>query len=73
MLIWHLTFNSQHLNLWRSKIFTQELQVVNIGLNSFKDNLEAVNTKAIQVDWRPGAEGVNEQTFNLLRTDINRN
>lgn len=48
-------------------LFTQELQVVNIGLNSFKDNLEAVNTKAIQVDWRPGAEGVNEQTFNLLR------
>ncbi|GAK55361.1 hypothetical protein U27_02193 [Candidatus Vecturithrix granuli] len=48
-------------------LFTQELQVVNIGLSSFKDNLDAVNTKAIQVDWRPGADGVNEQALNTLR------
>ena len=36
-------------------LFTQELQVVNVGLQSFTDNLKTVGTNAVQVDWRPAA------------------
>ena len=48
-------------------LFTQELEVVNIGLNSFKEDLDAVKTKALQVDWRPAADGVDEPTFKRVR------
>lgn len=48
-------------------LFTQELQVVNIGLSSFKDDLDAVKTKAIQVAWRPAADGVDEQVLIRIR------
>ncbi|MCD6107496.1 MAG: hypothetical protein J7J57_04775 [Caldisericaceae bacterium] len=38
-----------------SDLFKQELQVINIGLVSFKESLEDVGIKVIQVDWRPSA------------------
>ena len=34
-------------------LFDQELKVINIGLRSFKDTLDARNVKAVQVDWMP--------------------
>ena len=45
-------------------LFSQELNVVNVGLSSFKDNLDAVQTKAVHVDWRPPAD----VDMNILRT-----
>jgi len=36
-------------------IFDKKLKVVNIGLQSFKENLENTNTDVVQVDWKPGA------------------
>ncbi|OQW94892.1 MAG: hypothetical protein BWK77_08370 [Verrucomicrobia bacterium A1] len=34
-------------------LFGRELRIVNIGLTSFKDSLDQVGAKAIQVDWKP--------------------
>src|SRR5512136_2154568 len=34
-------------------LFTQRLQVVNVGISSFKDALDKAGAPAVQVDWRP--------------------
>jgi len=43
-----------------SDLFKQELKVINIGLLSFKESLDEVGVKVIQVDWRPPAGGDQE-------------
>ena len=40
-----------------TELFESELSVINLGLESFCDNLKARDTAAIQVDWRPPAGG----------------
>jgi hypothetical protein len=35
----------------------QELKVVNIGLQSFADDLESQGVKVARVDWKPPAGG----------------
>ena len=37
------------------KLFGEKLEVVNIGLERFKDDLEMQNKKVEQVDWTPPA------------------
>ncbi len=37
-------------------LFTQDVKVINIGLSSFKEHLDSVQTKAVQVDWKPPAD-----------------
>lgn len=39
-----------------NELFNQNLKVINIGLTSFKENLESVNTPVVQVDFKPGVE-----------------
>ncbi len=34
-------------------LFTDELKVVNVGLSSFKESLDASGAAAVQVDWKP--------------------
>ena len=34
-------------------LFEQELQVINIGLQSFKETLDACKVTSVQVDWKP--------------------
>ena len=34
-------------------LFTDELKVVNVGLSSFKESLNASGAAAVQVDWKP--------------------
>ncbi|RPH92366.1 hypothetical protein EHM69_12895, partial [candidate division KSB1 bacterium] len=34
-------------------LFEQELQVINIGLPSFKETLDVCGVKSVQMDWRP--------------------
>jgi hypothetical protein len=34
-------------------LFEQELQVINIGLKSFKETLDTNQVKSVQVDWKP--------------------
>ncbi len=47
-------------------LFKQELKVINIGLLSFKESLEDVGVKVIQVDWRPPAGG-DEEVMDALK------
>lgn len=48
-----------------NKLFQQELKVINIGLESFNEDLKKQNIKTIQVDWKPPARG-NEKMLSLL-------
>lgn len=47
-------------------LFGKELKVINIGLLSFKESLEDVGVKAVQVDWRPPAGG-DEEVMEALK------
>ncbi len=49
-----------------SDLFEQVLQVINIGLVSFKESLEDVGVKVIQVDWRPSA-ATDDETRDALQ------
>ena len=44
----------------------QELKVVNIGLDIFKDALVAQSVKVVQVDWKVPAKG-DEKVVNILK------
>jgi hypothetical protein len=46
-------------------LFTRELKVVNVGLASFKESLDAVGATAVQVDWRPPL-GVSEHAATIV-------
>jgi len=49
-----------------SDLFKRELRVINIGLLSFKESLDDVGVKVIQVDWRPPAGG-DQETMDALK------
>ncbi|MDD2717588.1 MAG: fdrA domain protein [Candidatus Wallbacteria bacterium] len=34
-------------------LFSSELQVINIGLSVFSDNLRTEKVKTVQLDWKP--------------------
>ena len=38
------------------KLFSAPLQVVNVGIEAFKDTCEKFSPPAIQVEWRPPVE-----------------
>ena len=48
-----------------NELFKSELQVINIGLESFKESLKSEGVKVIQVDWRPPAV-TDSKTLNAL-------
>ncbi|MDA1001497.1 MAG: fdrA domain protein [bacterium] len=48
------------------RFFGQPLQVVNIGLEMFAEELRADGVPVVQVDWRPPAGG-NPRVAELLR------
>ncbi len=47
------------------ELFKEELKVINIGLESFAENLKGEGFDAVQVDWRPPAGG-DEKMAKLL-------
>ncbi len=49
-----------------SDIIGQEIRVVNIGLDIFKEALEAQDVKVVQVDWEVPAKG-DEKVINVLK------
>ncbi|MEC9487879.1 MAG: DUF1116 domain-containing protein [Halanaerobium sp.] len=53
--------NYQEIN----KLFKDRLKVVNIGLESFADNLKNEGVQVVQLDWRPPAGG-DEEMARLL-------
>lgn len=40
-----------------NKLFKQDLSAVNLGLESFAENLRNEGVKAVQVQWKPPAGG----------------
>ncbi len=48
-----------------NELFQQELKIINMGLESFNENLKKQNVKTIQVDWKPPARG-NKKMLSLL-------
>ncbi len=47
-------------------ILNQQIKVVNVGLDIFKDALEAQNVEVVQVDWEVPANG-DEKVLNILK------
>lgn len=48
-----------------NELFRKELVVVNMGLDSFADNLRKEEVEVLQMDWKPPAGG-NERMISLL-------
>jgi len=48
-----------------NELFQEELKVINMGLESFNENLKKQNVKSVQVDWKPPAGG-NKKMLSLL-------
>jgi hypothetical protein len=48
-----------------NELFQEELKVINMGLQSFEENLKEQNVKTVQVDWKPPAGG-NKKMLSLL-------
>ncbi|MGI6157266.1 MAG: fdrA domain protein [Saccharofermentanales bacterium] len=46
-------------------LFKQDLKIVNMGLESFYDDLKSQDVPAIHVDWKPAAGG-NKKMASLL-------
>jgi hypothetical protein len=40
-----------------AKVLPDSLRVVNVGLESFADDLRADGVPVVQLDWRPPADG----------------
>jgi hypothetical protein len=39
------------------RIFTEPLRVINIGIEGFAEDLQAVGVDVVQLDWRPPTGG----------------
>ena len=48
-----------------NSLLTQELNVINVGLEKFTEDIEAQGAKSIQLDWAPPALG-NEEVIKAL-------
>jgi hypothetical protein len=48
-----------------SELFSKELKVINMGLDSFADNLRKEDVNVLQMDWKPPAGG-NQRLISLL-------
>ncbi len=48
-----------------NELFQEELKIINMGLQSFNENLKKQNIKTVQVDWTPPARG-NKKMLSLL-------
>jgi len=48
-----------------NELFQEELKIINMGLESFNENLKKQNVKTVQVDWKPPARG-NKKMLSFL-------
>jgi hypothetical protein len=48
-----------------NELFSKELKVVNMGLESFHKDLKSQNVDSIHMDWRPAAGG-NKKMLSML-------
>lgn len=56
-----LNMNVRKIN----ELFKQDLVVINMGLESFAENLRKEKVRALQMDWKPPAGG-NKKLVSLL-------
>jgi FdrA protein len=52
-------------------ILNQPMAAINVGIESFKESLEAQNVQVVQLDWRPPASG-NEKLMAILQRMKNK-
>jgi hypothetical protein len=52
-------------------LFEQELKVINIGLQSFKETLDACNVQSVQVNWKPPLD-VSASAARILQDALHR-
>ena len=50
-----------------NKLFKSELEVINIGLESFFNELKEQEVKVVHVDWKPSAGGNKKMASMLSR------
>jgi hypothetical protein len=50
-------------------LFTGPVRVVNIGLEGFAEDLQAVGVEVVQLDWRPPSGGNPKMTALLASLD----
>ena len=48
-----------------NKLFEQQVQVINLGIASFSEDLKKQNVPVVHVDWNPPAGG-NKKVASLL-------
>ena len=48
-----------------NKLFNEKLSVINMGLESFADNLRREKVRVLQMNWKPPAGG-NKRLLSLL-------
>ncbi|HHX95187.1 MAG TPA: fdrA domain protein [Clostridia bacterium] len=48
-----------------NELFSQELKVINVGIESFYNSLIDQNVKVVNVNWKPPAGG-NEKMLSIL-------
>jgi FdrA protein len=48
-----------------NRLFSQDLVIINMGLESFAENLDREKVRVLQMDWRPPAGG-NKKLISLL-------
>jgi hypothetical protein len=48
-----------------NELFSKELKVINMGLDSFADNLRKEEVTVLRMDWKPPAGG-NKHLISLL-------
>lgn len=52
-------------------LFKQDLKVVNVGVQSFQENIEHAGAQAVQVDWRPPVD-VGADVWDVLHANQDR-
>lgn len=56
----------------RKQLFKEEIDVVNIGLQSFSDNIKGLDQKVTHVQWTPPASGNTELVDLLFKCELHR-
>lgn len=54
-----------------NELFQSDLSVINLGLENFAENLRRLDTRAVQVDWKPPAGGNSKLLALLDRLEAN--
>ncbi|MFC2104321.1 DUF1116 domain-containing protein [Bacteroidota bacterium] len=52
-------------------IFNKDLNVINTGISSFKENLENCGAKAIQVDWKPPVD-IDDSIMDIIHKNADK-